>query len=112
MISKEKNIEMLKEYYRGDKDKLYTIVENNLYLICPLVKEISKRYNLSREYIYMTAMGELINAIDNYSLEKSVSFEDYVKIYVGANLQQQLSITSYKYRNQKTDSENLQKFKK
>lgn len=94
----EKNITLLKEYYRGNKDILFYILEYNFYLILPIIKEFQNEFKISNEYIYLSVIEEFINAVNSYDLEKSTTFENYVKTYIKIRLEEKFMTTNYQYR--------------
>ncbi|MBQ9181627.1 MAG: hypothetical protein IJ134_03235 [Bacilli bacterium] len=97
-IDNEKIITLLKEYYKGNKEVLFYIIEYNLYLILPLAKELDCKYKIPVEKLYISIIEEFINAVNNYDLEKSTTFENYVKMYIKLRFTERYMTTNYQYR--------------
>ena len=97
-MNREKNTTLLRDYYRGDRDNLFYIIEYNFDLIHSIIKKFQNEFNLSNEYIYLSVIEEFINAINSYSFEKSATFENFVKTYMEVKLEEKFMTTNYQYR--------------
>ena len=98
MKDQEYNRTLLREYYRGNEDLLYYILEYNLDLIIPIINKFKTEFNLSNEYVYINVLEQFINAINKYSLEKSSTFENYVNSYIEVKLEEKFRNTNYQYK--------------
>lgn len=79
---------ILKQYYKGKKDNI------NLILISlrELIIEKCQMYNINQDDLN-NIINLVIHGIDSYSLEKSISFADYMNIYLD------IALCSYKKMN-------------
>ena len=98
MVDREKNTKLLRDYYKGEKDNLYYIIENNLPLIFSIIKKFQNEFKISNEYIYSCVIEEFINGVNTYNFEKSATFENYVKTYVEVKAKERFVTTNYQYR--------------
>lgn len=67
---------ILKQYYKGKKDNI------NLILISlrELIIEKCKKYDIKEDL--NNIINLVIHGVDSYSLEKAISFSDYMNIYL------------------------------
>ena len=80
---------ILKQYYKGKKDNI------NLILISlrELIIEKCKKYGIKEDL--NNIINLVIHGVDSYSLEKTISFSDYMNIYLD------IAFSSYKEMNKR-----------
>ena len=80
---------ILKQYYKGKKDNI------NLILISlrELIIEKCKKYGIKEDL--NNIINLVIHGVDSYSLEKTISFSDYMNIYLD------IAFSSYKEKNKR-----------
>ena len=76
VLSSEKNLELLKELRKGNKEVRDILIEGNLKLVLSVVKKFSNRDNSLDDLFQVGVMG-LIKAVDNFDISFNVKFSTY-----------------------------------
>ena len=121
-LNKDKCIELLKEYKKGNIALKETIVLGNLKLVLSVVKKVNYNNNIDLDDLFQVGCIGLIKSIDNFNTELNVAFSTYaipmiigeIKRYIRDNSNVKISrqIKDLSYKILKCKEEYISKFNK